>query len=367
MNKKVCHITSAHSRYDIRIFAKQCRSLVKGGYDVTLIVNDDKNDEIIDGVKIVSTRYIPKNRIDRFIKSSKKLLEKAIEINADIYQLHDPDLLLIGNKLKKLGKIVIFDSHEDVPKQIRSKEWIPRIMRKPVSKIYEMYEKSSLKRYNAVITVTPHIVDRIRTINSNVVMITNYPIIKGKENITRKKNNSICFVGGIGEQWSHDKILMAIEDMEHIKYILAGKGNEDYVDLMKHYNGWCKVNYLGVIPHEEVRQIYYNSFAGMAILSHDTQVGEEGTLGNTKLFEYMEAELPVICSNNRLWEEIIDKYNCGIAVNPNNIEEIKNAIIVLKNNPDKSKIMGQNGRKAVEEEYNWFTQEKKLLLLYGSL
>ena len=105
----------------------------------------------------------------------------------------------------------------------------------------------------------------------------------------------------------------------------------------------------------------------MTILRHDTQLGEEGTLGNTKLFEYMEAGLPVICSNNKLWKEIINKYNCGIAVNPNNKEEIKDAIVALKDNPDKAKIMGENGRKAIENEYNWLTQEKKILLLYDNL
>jgi len=133
MKVKVCHLTSAHSRYDIRIFIKECRSLAINGYDVTLIVNDDKDDEILDGVRIVSTKYKYKNRIDRFIRSRKKLLDKAIEIDASIYQLHDPDLLPIGNKLKSLGKKVIFDSHEDVPQQIKDKEWIPKILRNLIS------------------------------------------------------------------------------------------------------------------------------------------------------------------------------------------------------------------------------------------
>ncbi len=43
--KKVCHLTSAHQRYDVRIFQKECLSLAKHGYDVTLIVNDDLEDE----------------------------------------------------------------------------------------------------------------------------------------------------------------------------------------------------------------------------------------------------------------------------------------------------------------------------------
>ena len=71
MKKKVCHITSAHKRYDVRIFFKQCKSLAKHGYDVTLLVSDEKENEEIDGVKIISIKFKPKNRIDRFINVRK--------------------------------------------------------------------------------------------------------------------------------------------------------------------------------------------------------------------------------------------------------------------------------------------------------
>ncbi|MBH8881312.1 glycosyltransferase family 1 protein, partial [Pseudomonas aeruginosa] len=48
---KVAHLTSVHSRYDIRIFRKQCRTLSQYGYDVYLVVADGKGDEVKDGVR----------------------------------------------------------------------------------------------------------------------------------------------------------------------------------------------------------------------------------------------------------------------------------------------------------------------------
>lgn len=43
---KICHITTVHpNRYDVRIFEKECVTLAKNGYEVTLIVNDKLQDE----------------------------------------------------------------------------------------------------------------------------------------------------------------------------------------------------------------------------------------------------------------------------------------------------------------------------------
>ena len=366
MNKKVCHITSAHSRNDIRIFLKECISLAKNYYDVILIVNDSEPDEVNKDVKIISTKFKPRNRLDRFLNSKKLLLAKAIEVDADIYHLHDPDLLPLGNRLKSMGKKVIFDSHEDIPKQIIDKVWIPKIFRRFISNVYSLYEKNSLKKYDAVITVTPHIVERLLKINPNTVMITNYPIVDLDSNVNRKPNNSICFAGGVCSQHNHEKIIKAIEKIDNIEYILAGNGTKEYLNLLRSLPAWEKVNYLGEIPYREVKYIYINSIAGLAI-NYSSQGKEQGSLGVTKLFEYMEAGIPVICSDYKLWKEVIEGNNCGICVDPHNIEEITKVIKYILNNPEKAKKMGENGRKAVIERYNWSTQEKVLIDLYERL
>ncbi|MPW26971.1 glycosyltransferase [Alkalibaculum sp. M08DMB] len=363
---KVCHITSAHTRYDIRIYSKECTTLANNNYEVILLVNDENDDEFINNIFIMSTKFISKNRLDRFMFSRKKLYLKALEVDADIYHLHDPDLLPLGNKLKLLGKKVIFDSHEDVPAQIKDKQWIPRIIRNIISNFYRMYEIYSIKNFDAVISVTPHIVDRFLKNNSNSVMITNFPIIEDMVNVERNTANSICFAGGISEQWNHDKVIIAIEKIQGIKYIIAGKSSKEYISYLEKLPAWDKVDYIGVVPHSEVKNIYDSSIAGMA-LNYSTQAKKEGTLGNTKLFEFMQAKLPIICSNYKLWKEIMEKYNCGICVDPHNVNEIKEAIEYYINNPQEAIKMGQNGRIAVEEKYNWKTQEVILLQLYKEI
>jgi len=366
MKTKVCHITSAHSKDDPRIFHKQCVSLAKAGYSVTLIVNGEPLNEIVKEVHIISTGIKPQNRKERFFDSKKKLWQKAMEVDADIYQLHDPDLLPIGNKLKRAGKKIIFDSHEDVPQQIMDKGWIPKYLRNIVSKTYEAYEKHSISEYDGAISVTPKIVDRLKKTNSNTVVITNYPIIDEKQAVERNPEKAICFAGGVTNQYHHVEIIKAMESIDGIKYFLAGRVSDDYLEELKSLPAWDRVDFKGLIPFDEVKEIYSRSMIGMAV-HYSNQAKVEGSLGGIKLFEFMEAKLPVICTNYKINKEIIEGNNCGICVDPKDIKAIENAIRYIIDYPEEAKVMGENGRKAVIEKYNWETQEKVLLEFYRDI
>ncbi|MEE0909990.1 MAG: hypothetical protein UIQ51_04360, partial [Bacteroidales bacterium] len=120
---KVVHITIVHRRYDSRIFYKECVSLSKAGFDVSLIVADGLGNEEKQGVKIIDIGKAEASRIKRMIKTSRKAVDTALGLNADIYHFHDPDLLTASLKLKKQAK-VIFDSHEDFPALMLQRDYI---------------------------------------------------------------------------------------------------------------------------------------------------------------------------------------------------------------------------------------------------
>lgn len=362
---KICHVTCVHPRYDVRILKKECVSLSNNGYDVYLVVNDDKKDEVYKGVKIVSTGFVPCNRRDRLMKASSYVLDKALRINADIYHLHDPELLKISKILLKKGKKVIFDAHEDTEEQIKDKQWIPKYLRGIVAYLYGKYSLKKMKSLNGIISVTPNIVEKYKKRNANTIMVTNYPILDEEFAVDIiSEENYIFFAGGISEQWCHERIAQAVLKLDDVSYMFAGKSDcKEYIEKI------CineRIKYLEVIPHEKVTEYYKKSIAGMAILEC-TQVGNEGTLGNTKLFEVMQAGKPVICSDLRLWRDIINEYKCGICVDSSDVNAIANAIKYLMLNHNKALEMGRNGRKAVEEKFNWRTQEKMLVDFYNRL
>lgn len=367
--KKVCHVTSVHPRKDVRIFEKECVSLAKAGYDVSLVVNDTLPNEVCDGVKIISTQYKPKNRIDRIFKSVDIVGDCALQVDADIYHLHDPELLQLVSKLQKKGKTVIFDAHEDVENQILDKKWIPGGLRKPLSKVYSIYASRVLSKVAAIVTVTPHLVTKNIKNNPNTILVTNYPILRESVecNLTDNfKHPSLCFAGGIHNQYNHENILEAIENIDDIKYALAGRATEEYLAKLKNMPAWSKVDYYGVISHDEVYEMYSKASIGMAI-HFSSQLAGVGSLGVLKLFEFMGAGIPVVCTNYPLWQEIIDKYKCGICVDPHSVEEIRSAIQKLINNPEEAMAMGKRGREAAENEFSWVLEEKKLISLYKNL
>ena len=131
---KLAHLTSAHPRYDTRIYYKMCSSLAKKDYEVYLIVADGKGNEIIQGIKIYDVGKAS-GRIKRILFTTFKVFIKAQKLNANLYHFHDPELITIGLKLKRKGKKVIYDIHEDLVKQILLKNWIPKSLRKAISLI----------------------------------------------------------------------------------------------------------------------------------------------------------------------------------------------------------------------------------------
>lgn len=365
MNKyKICHVTSVHPSTDVRIFWKECLSLSKQ-YEVCLIAsNTTERDE--SGIHIYNVE-LPKGRFRRQCCLG-KVLKKMIEIDANVYHLHDPELMRLGIKMKERGKKVIFDSHEDVPMQILCKEYLPSWSKKPISMFYSWYEKRLFKKYDALISVTPTITERLSQVNPATYLVTNYPVLS-EYRVSRHESfgGQICFAGGVSRQYMHDYVIRALSKT-NATYLLAGKSYPGYVESLKKLDGWKQVKYLGVVSHDEVYSIYEKATAGIVLLDYTANVGyHRGTLGVLKLFEYMMAGIPVIATDFELWKEIVDEYDCGICVDPHDIEAIADAINYFISHPDIARQKGENGRKAVEEKYNWGMQEKILFEMYDKI
>ena len=364
-NIKVCHISTVHPRFDVRIFHKECKSLSNIFDRIYLVVADGLGDEEVDNIIILDTGK-PSGRKDRFLHAEKKALTKALSTNADVFHLHDPELLRITSRLLKHKKIVIYDSHEDLPRQILNKPYIPRALRGIISNIVESFENRKAQRLNGIVAATPHIRDRFKKINRSTIDINNYPKIgdiKFHETWSMREKY-IAYIGGIFKTRGIFETLDAINGTD-IKLLLAGKFSP--LELEKEcpaHPGWENVDYLGFLDRQGINNVLSKARLGMVILEATPSYLVSLPV---KMFEYMASGLPVIASDFPLWNQIISDSKCGICVDQTNPNEIKSKIEGIIDDISVLSKMGQNGRLSIENTYNWEIEETKLFDFYKSL
>lgn len=367
---QVVHLTTVHSVFDVRIFHKQAKTLARAGYSVTLIAPHEK-DEVIDGIRVIA---LPRrsNRLWRMLGVI-TALRKALRQKGDVYQLHDPELLPVGLLLKLLTRRkVVYDAHEDYPASIYSKDWIPPMLRRPMARAFNFFEKWAARRFDYVITATDHIRDKFQ--GDRVIAVKNYPPLPPQDGTQPPDKggvpgvHTLIYVGEtMGEARGIGEIVQAMEYLDanlDVKLKLLGRFSDaGFENRVRSLKGFEKVQYVGSKPWDEVFRHLAGADIGLVVL-HPGQGNEYVHSLPVKLFEYMAVGLPVIASDFPLWKEIIESNHCGLTVEPRNPKKIAQAIEYLLNNPELRREMGENGKKAVIETYNWEKESEKLLSVY---
>lgn len=375
----VCHLTSVHAYNDTRIFHKECVSLAKAGYDVTLIA------PVSDGIQERGVTVLPagrwNNRYYRLFVTIPRLLGKAIKVKASIYHFHDPELLLIVPFLKLSGSTVIYDIHEDYITSIQQKTYIPSPFRKLIATTLGIVEGVVAGMCRQVIAER-YYKERF----SDALEVLNYPVLPDRSVDTIKdlrpdqevgfddRYHWCLYTGNVTLDRGallHLELLRA-HNATAIAYI--GKCSRDVADAIYRYAQKLnisrqRVRIIGIgehVPRETIDYYTYSGswLAGVALFP-DTPHYTKKEL--TKFFEYMAAGLPILSSDFPAWKSIVEINSCGICVDPVDTQAITSAIEYLLANPDEAAALGKRGREAVYARYSWNVEESKLLGLYESI
>lgn len=204
--------------------------------------------------------------------------------------------------------------------------------------------------------------------NSKVVEIYNTPPDYFKKPDAQGNDIFTIFYAGVlyhRRNLNFDKVFQAIRDIDGVKLIIAGYG--DQAEDIEKWAGEAegKAEFIGKISYAEVLERTLTSTLLFAL--HTPFAPSVRHASGNKLFEAMMCHKPIIVSKGTAMADTVEKENCGLVVDSGSVDEIRAAIVSLKEDPGLCHQLGANGRKAYEQKYNREIMEQRLLTLYNEI
>ena len=378
-NKKYCFFSSMPKKEREVILYRQARSLIADGFEVVNVVSDAKPIEVEQGVTVISSGYKASNFFQRLFVAPRKLYKKLLEVDADVYHTVHVDQLLICLKLKRKGKKVFFELQENHPYSLLWKSNKPKWLLSPIVWLMAKWMAFVLKRVDAVTALSYEIEAYLKSWGispEKVHLWGNFPEINKEYSLTLEdylgRENRVLYFGLIYSYSKQEVFLKALAEVPNVKYFVAGRfmGNEiaTYKPKIFNMSEWKQVEFVEGFKHEELNGFIKRSTISNVLRDFSVFANEKsGSFGIIKVFESMEAALPIICSDMPIYREIMKEYKCGILVDPLNKDQIKDAIEYLVTHKEEAWKMGQEGRRAVIEKYSWDALSVKYLEIVNGL
>jgi glycosyltransferase involved in cell wall biosynthesis len=372
--KKIVVITSSHPPLDTRIFKKECLSLQNAGYSISIIAPWPGKTNT-KGIKFIPIPLLP-SRLDRLLNLF-KIAKLAVRQKADIYHIHEPELLILYYYIKiNLPRMkYIYDVHENYSGAILSgeKHYIPSYIKSFLAKTVNLIEKVLSQKCDLVIAAAPDIASKFRR-NTHVVRNLPYKPKLSYQSFSvlgNCKERTILYSGSITRSRAIKEILLAVGIVNRdfpTRFILIGNFHD--VSFKEELWGMLEAKYMNYHGYEKNQEKLFKMISTALItpvLFYPEPNLDTAVQRSNKLYEYMSLGKPVIVSDIPAWAEFVKHYECGVTANPYDPESIANAIKFFSLNPEKADRMGRNGRLLVENEFNWEKEKDNLLTAYASL
>jgi glycosyltransferase involved in cell wall biosynthesis len=368
---RIVQLTTVHHREDTRIVFRECAEVAKvWGPELVLVVSDGKGNDFQGNLRIVDIGKPAGGRIGRAILGGILAFRTVRRHKPEYLHFHDPELIPVGLLCKIMGMRVIYDVHEWVPYQIMRKFWLPQLLRRPIALLMSCVEKMAGRWMDRIVAATPKIGRRFPL--EKTVLIQNFPITGELETAGRlayeKRPPEFAYIGGITRLRSGVEMVQAIGKLgleSKVKLHMAGSFRPaEFGTELEGVAGWEFVTFHGWAGRAKVAEILGCTRAGIVLCYPYYGYVDSQPV---KLFEYMSAGLPIIASDFPLWREIIEGAQAGLLVDPQDPEAVCDAMKWILDNPKQAKKMGEKGKRAVVETYNWKRESVKLIAMYRDL
>ena len=356
---RVVHMTSVHPADDNRIAYKECRALAEHGHEVILIASRGETPQV-PGVQVRRVPT-PRSRLQRILRTVPGVLREALRADADLYHFHDPELLPVGLILKARGKRVVYDAHEDVPKQVRAKPYLAPSMRRFLPPLVNLVEQGMARALDGVVTATERVAEKFG--RPRALAVHNFPRLgefPADPPAYETRAPHMAYVGALDRPRGLDEMVSVArivhDERPDARLIIAGRTS---TTVARELEAEPAIDFRGFQTRQQVSEILQTIQIGLCIL-HPTPAYVEAI--PTKVFEYMAAGNVTVCSDFPYWRELFE--DAAIYVDPSRPDAIARAVLDLLDRPDRAAEIAATGQARARSQYNWDAEATKLVKFY---
>jgi glycosyltransferase involved in cell wall biosynthesis len=282
------------------------------------------------------------------------ILLKLIKYRPNVVHAVDLDTLIPCSLYKLIfRKKMVYDVHD------RFGGYVPPKYTN-LYKAINLVEELLGKQADVLVTVSEKVQDTFRLRPKRCIIIMNF---SEDYNMNRSKSEdgilTLVYTGLICKDQGLDIVTAALEDLKGVRLVLAGRTADK--ELLNKMTKLPNVTYVGLLERSDSLKLEASSDA-MVVL-YDLQYRKNQLSSPNKIFEAMMCGIPLITN---MEVNLVKEIDCGITVEYD-LDQVRNAIIKLRDDPDLRTRLGNNGRKAFVEKYNWISMEKKLYQIYSNL
>ena len=370
-NKKIIFSVTNCICFDQRVI-KMAETLQMMGGDI-FIVGRERGDcckQNLIGFKTKRFRMFFKRGLLFYMFYNLRLFLFLLFKKSDILVSNDLDTLLPNYLVSKIkGVPLVYDSHEYFT-------CVPELSnRKFVTWVWTLIEGMIFPRLNYVITVSdPIAAEYQKKYGVKPVVICN--MSKSSENISAVKkkeaglteNDFVLIIQGNGLNIDKgvEELVGAVSITEGVSLLIVGSG--DVIGSVKAVvtanNLNDRVKFLPSVSWNEMMRYTKCADVGL-ILEKDTNLNYRYSLPN-KLFDYISGGIAVVAGKLPETSKIIEELKIGVLLKEVTCDSISQAIIELKNDRDKLKVLTENSKKA-SMQYNWENESRKVMMLYSKV
>ena len=366
MALQILHLAAAHAATDPRIAEKECRALAEAGHDVAFVVPHDR-DETLGSVRILAVPR-PTSGKERMLHTTRAVVRRALGAargRETVFHVHEADLLPFVLPLAARGRRVVYDAHEDTPRQTFHQAWIPRPARLPVAAAYAGLEALAGRLCAGIVAATPTIADRYPT--RKTALVRNFPVLSDAPVPPFASREAlVAYVGAVTVARGAEEMVRAAALLpEGARLAVAGTPfPASLPGRLAGLPGFARTDLLGPLGRPAVADLLARARVGLVALHATPQYRDAYP---TKLFEYMAAGLPVVATDVPLWRSVVEGAGCGLLVDPLDPAAVAAACARLLEDDALAARMGAAGRDAALARFSWRGEGERLVRFYDAL